>query len=148
MELYAFRVFFPQIASGPISKAKDLLHQINNEKRSFCYPQFVDGCRWLLWGMFLKVCVADRIGTIINPIYDNYIYYDGGHWLLLRYSIRFKYIQILQAILLWLWVLGKFWDLILLITLIVLIFPLALVSFGDAGIYLCQHGLKITYIFL
>ncbi len=73
-----FVSFFPQIASGPISKAKDLLHQINNEKRSFCYPQFVDGCRWLLWGMFLKVCVADRIGTIINPIYDNYIYYDGG----------------------------------------------------------------------
>lgn len=73
-----FVSFFPQIASGPISKAIDLLPQINNKNRKFNYDQFVEGCRWLLWGMFLKVCVADRIGTIINPVLSNYMYNDGG----------------------------------------------------------------------
>lgn len=71
-----FVSFFPQIASGPISKARDLLPQIK-AKRTFRYPQFVEGCRWLLWGMFLKVCVADRLGIIVDSVYNNYLYNDG-----------------------------------------------------------------------
>lgn len=60
-----FVCFFPQIASGPISKAKDLLPQIKS-KRSFNYGQAVQGLRWILWGMFLKVVLADRIGISID----------------------------------------------------------------------------------
>lgn len=71
-----FVSFFPQIASGPISKAADLLPQIK-AKRIFCYEQFASGCRWLLWGMFLKVAVADRINTIVGPVYGLYENYDG-----------------------------------------------------------------------
>ena len=71
-----FVSFFPQIASGPISKAADLLPQIK-AKRVFRYEQFSSGCRWLLWGMFLKVAVADRINTIVAPIYNLYVNYDG-----------------------------------------------------------------------
>lgn len=73
-----FVAFFPQVASGPISKAKDLLPQINNRQRTFVYDQFVNGCKWMLWGMFMKVCVADRIGTIVNPVFTNYMFNDGG----------------------------------------------------------------------
>lgn len=71
-----FVSFFPQIASGPISKAADLLPQIK-AKRNFRYEQFASGCRWLLWGMFLKVAVADRINTIVGPVYNLYENYDG-----------------------------------------------------------------------
>lgn len=71
-----FVSFFPQIASGPISKAADLLPQIKSE-RSFKEEQFASGCRWLLWGMFLKVAVADRINTIVAPVYNLYVNYDG-----------------------------------------------------------------------
>jgi D-alanyl-lipoteichoic acid acyltransferase DltB (MBOAT superfamily) len=60
-----FICFFPQIASGPISKAKDLLPQIKS-KRTFNYPQAVEGLRWILWGMFMKVVLADRIGISID----------------------------------------------------------------------------------
>ena len=60
-----FVSFFPQIASGPISKAADLLPQIKANRR-FNYEQAVQGLRWLLWGMFMKVVVADRIGTSID----------------------------------------------------------------------------------
>lgn len=60
--------FFPQIASGPISKAADLLPQIK-AVRKFNYTQAVQGCKWLLWGMFMKVVVADNIGQQVDLIY-------------------------------------------------------------------------------
>ncbi len=63
-----FVSFFPQIASGPISKAADLLPQIKAPRR-FDEKQFVQGCKWLLWGMFLKVVVADRLGLNVNDVY-------------------------------------------------------------------------------
>lgn len=71
-----FVSFFPQIASGPISKAADLLPQIKGA-RLFREEQFSSGCRWLLWGMFLKVAVADRLNTIVGPVYNLYVNYDG-----------------------------------------------------------------------
>lgn len=63
--------FFPQIASGPISKAKDLLPQIKSE-RTFKYTQCIQGLRWLLWGFFLKTVVADRLGLYVDTVFDNY----------------------------------------------------------------------------
>lgn len=71
-----FVSFFPQIASGPISKAKDLLPQIKAE-RHFDYAQCVEGLRWLLWGMFMKVVMADRVGIYVNTIFDNYEHQSG-----------------------------------------------------------------------
>ena len=63
--------FFPQIASGPISKAADLLPQIK-AVRKFNYTQAVEGCKWLLWGMFMKVVVADNIGQQVDLVYTSY----------------------------------------------------------------------------
>ena len=66
-----FVCFFPQILSGPISTGKDLLPQIRSE-RKFDYLKAVQGLRWLLWGMFLKVVVADRLAIYVNNVLDNY----------------------------------------------------------------------------
>ena len=71
-----FVSFFPQIASGPISKAKDLLPQIKS-KREFKYEQAAQGLKWILWGMFMKVVMADRIGIYVDTIFDNYEYQSG-----------------------------------------------------------------------
>lgn len=69
-----FVAFFPQIASGPISKASDLLPQIK-KRREFNYHQATQGLKWLLWGMFLKVVVADNIGEMIaQPLADSASY--------------------------------------------------------------------------
>ncbi len=71
-----FVCFFPQIVSGPISKARDLLPQIRAE-RHFKEGQVVMGCRWFLWGMFLKVVMADRVGLHADSIFNNYEYMSG-----------------------------------------------------------------------
>ncbi|MBQ0073245.1 MAG: MBOAT family protein, partial [Prevotella sp.] len=60
-EDYALFVsFFPQVTSGPISTAKELMPQFKTV-RPFRYNQCVEGLKILLWGMFLKCVVADRL---------------------------------------------------------------------------------------
>lgn len=71
-----FISFFPQIASGPISKAKDLLPQIKAQ-RTFKYGQAVQGLKWMLWGMFMKVVMADRLGVYADTIFNNYEHLSG-----------------------------------------------------------------------
>lgn len=71
-----FVCFFPQILAGPISKAKDLLPQIKAE-RSFDYDKAVEGLKWLLWGMFMKVVMADRLGLYVDTVLNNYAYNSG-----------------------------------------------------------------------
>lgn len=72
-----FVSFFPQVTSGPISTAKDLMPQIKNPHQ-FSYEQGRDGLKMLLWGMFLKVVIADRIGIYVDTVYANYVHYSGA----------------------------------------------------------------------
>lgn len=71
-----FVSFFPQITSGPISKAEDLIPQLKNLK-PFEYAKAASGLKFLLWGIFLKVVVADRLGIFVNAVYENYQFYSG-----------------------------------------------------------------------
>ena len=71
-----FVSFFPQVSSGPISKASELLPQIKNPK-PFNEIQATDGLRYLLWGMFMKVAVADRLGIYVDTVYKNYSHFSG-----------------------------------------------------------------------
>ncbi len=71
-----FVSFFPQIASGPISRASELLPQIKNPQE-FSYEQGKQGLKLLLWGMFIKVVIADRLGLFVDTVYDNYLNYNG-----------------------------------------------------------------------
>lgn len=71
-----FVSFFPQIMSGPISKAKDLLPQIK-APRTFDHVKAVEGMKWFLWGMFLKVVLADNIGLYVDKSMPAYMYQSG-----------------------------------------------------------------------
>lgn len=84
-----FVSFFPQILSGPISKAKDLLPQIKSE-RTFNYSQAVEGCKLLLWGMFLKVVMADRLGLYVDEVFDNWQYNTGSSCLVASFAYTFQ----------------------------------------------------------
>lgn len=71
-----FVSFFPQVVSGPISKADELLPQLKREK-SFSYTQAVCGLRYLLWGIFLKVVLADRAGIYVDTVFGSYVKFSG-----------------------------------------------------------------------
>ena len=72
-----FVCFFPQIFSGPISKADELLPQIK-KKRCFDYEQGVQGLKFILWGTFLKLVLADRLGLYVDKVVMDYEMYNGG----------------------------------------------------------------------
>lgn len=84
-----FVAFFPQIMSGPISKAKDLLPQIKS-CRKFDAANATLGLKWFVWGLFLKVMMADRVGLYVNTILDNYMYQSGKSCILASVLYSFQ----------------------------------------------------------
>lgn len=84
-----FVSFFPQILCGPISRAGHLLPQIKSRRR-FDYSAAVEGLKWLLWGMFLKVVMADRLAIYVNLALDNYQSVSGSSILLASVFFSFQ----------------------------------------------------------
>lgn len=72
-----FISFFPSILSGPINKASLVIPQLKNLRPFFDYAKAVEGLRMLLWGMFMKVVVADRMGLYVDTVLPNYMNYTG-----------------------------------------------------------------------
>lgn len=72
-----FISFFPSILSGPINKASLVLPQIKNLRTYFDYGKAVDGLKMILWGMFMKVVVADRVGLYVDMVLTSYMNYTG-----------------------------------------------------------------------
>ena len=69
--IYALYVmFYPQLVAGPIERPNNLLHQFH-EKHSFDADDFFIGFKMMLWGMFKKVVIADRLAILVNRVYDN-----------------------------------------------------------------------------
>ncbi len=59
--IYALYVmFYPQLVAGPIERPQNILYQFH-EKQTFNYHNAVSGLRLMMWGMFKKVVIADRL---------------------------------------------------------------------------------------
>lgn len=84
-----FVLFFPQVVSGPISKADELLPQIKQLPK-FDYEKARNGMQWLLWGVFLKVVLADRVGLYVDLVFDNYQHYSGWNTILAAVLYSFQ----------------------------------------------------------
>lgn len=76
LDYVLFVSFFPQVTSGPISTAEDLMPQFKATHK-FDYEQGKQGLKQLLWGMFIKLVIADRLGLFVDTVYANYIHYNG-----------------------------------------------------------------------
>lgn len=68
--------FFPTILSGPIDRPKPFLKQVN-QVRLFNPDNFMTGFRRILWGMFLKMCIADRLDIYVSAIWNNYEHHSA-----------------------------------------------------------------------
>ena len=68
--------FWPQLVAGPIERAGRLLPQLT-VWRPVDAEMFVSGLRRIVWGLFKKLVVADRVGPIANAIYGDPAAFDG-----------------------------------------------------------------------
>jgi len=71
-----FVSFFPQLVAGPIERAKNLLPQFHEEHRFDSY-EAIEGLKQMLWGFFMKLCVADMISEYVDVVYDNVGHHNG-----------------------------------------------------------------------
>lgn len=71
-----FVSFFPQLVAGPIERSKNLLIQLY-EPHSFEYENFRRGFLLILYGMFLKMVVADRAAILVDTVYKDSAAYPG-----------------------------------------------------------------------
>lgn len=76
--IYAlFISFFPSIVAGPINKASFVIPQLRALRPYFNHSKAVEGMKMLLWGMFMKVVVADRLALYVDKVYSSYVNYSG-----------------------------------------------------------------------
>lgn len=68
--------FFPQIASGPIGRASQLIPQLK-EKKTLLYDNVAAGSMMMLWGFFMKLVVGDRAGIYVDTVFGNYAQHNG-----------------------------------------------------------------------
>jgi D-alanyl-lipoteichoic acid acyltransferase DltB (MBOAT superfamily) len=75
--IYALYVmFYPQLVAGPIERPQNLLHQFREHYR-FDAERVVRGFQRMLWGGFKKIVVADRLGLLVDAVYDAPRLHDG-----------------------------------------------------------------------
>ena len=75
--IYALFVsFFPQLVAGPIERAKNLIPQFH-EEHSLIYENVIEGVKLMVWGYFMKVCVADMISQYVDAVYNHVGHHSG-----------------------------------------------------------------------
>jgi D-alanyl-lipoteichoic acid acyltransferase DltB (MBOAT superfamily) len=83
--IYALYVmFYPQLVAGPIERPQNMLPQFY-EKHSFDYRNAVEGLRLILWGIFKKVVIADRLALYVGEVYAHPSGYHGAPVVLASY---------------------------------------------------------------
>jgi len=73
----AYLTSFPQLISGPIERSGNFLKQLR-QPFVFNLQETALGTRRIVWGLFKKVVVADRIGAIVDPVYYDVTNYHGA----------------------------------------------------------------------
>ena len=71
-----FVSFFPQLVAGPIERSKNLLTQLAEPAR-LSWHDFWKGILLILYGLFCKIVIADRIAIIVNTVYGDSVAYPG-----------------------------------------------------------------------
>ena len=61
----AFVALFPQLVAGPIQRASDMLPQLLHDHR-VDWSRIARGLELMLWGFFLKLCLADTAATVVD----------------------------------------------------------------------------------
>ena len=72
----SYIAFFPTIMSGPIDSPKLLIPQMA-KARSWNNNQVVEGMIRVLWGMFMKMSIADKVSPYTDAVFNNYYHHSG-----------------------------------------------------------------------
>jgi alginate O-acetyltransferase complex protein AlgI len=74
-------LFFPQMVAGPIERYDRLGNSLREEHPPL-YKNFSDGFKLILFGLFIKMAVADNIAPFVNEVYSDPAKYSSSQVLL------------------------------------------------------------------
>ena len=69
--------FFPQIMEGPIARYSQTANDLY-EGRKITFTNLKYGYQRIVWGLFKKIVIADRLYSAVTYIFDNYHELDGS----------------------------------------------------------------------
>jgi len=72
----AYLLLFTKVIAGPVERAHRFLPQLKTNT-GFSYENVSSGARQMLWGLFKKVVVADRLSIYVDAAYNNYEHHSG-----------------------------------------------------------------------
>jgi alginate O-acetyltransferase complex protein AlgI len=62
-------LYFPQLVAGPIERPQNVLPQLKKVVK-FNADNLLEGFRLMLWGLFKKAVIADRISYYVNGVFN------------------------------------------------------------------------------
>lgn len=69
--------FFPQIMEGPISRFHEVADDLYSGS-SIKFDNLKMGYQRIVWGLFKKYIIADRIAPVVSTVFSSYDSYDGS----------------------------------------------------------------------
>lgn len=72
-----FVSFFPQLVAGPIERSENLLKQVRevDKMKIWNYENVTNGLTLMVWGLFIKMVIADRVAILVDTVFDGvYLY--------------------------------------------------------------------------
>lgn len=79
-----FAGYFPLLTSGPVIRAKETKEEILKGHR-FSDKKFCFGLQRILWGLFKKLVISERLAVIVNAVYGDYERYVGYVWIAIAF---------------------------------------------------------------
>lgn len=72
-----YLLLFTKVIAGPVERAHHFLPQLKTPAK-LTYENFVDGGRQMIWGLFKKIVVADRLALFVGAVYNNHTHHSGS----------------------------------------------------------------------
>lgn len=76
LHFFSFLSMFPQLVAGPIVRAKYLLRQLKEERKSSITQKW-HALKLIVYGLFQKMVIADNLAYFVDMAYENKSVYDG-----------------------------------------------------------------------
>ena len=84
-----FTAFFPQMLAGPIERGGNMLPQYL-AGGNISYERVASGLQLVVWGLFQKMVVGERLAIYVNKVYSDPSAYSAGTLLIAVYFYAFQ----------------------------------------------------------
>lgn len=89
VKLILFGGFFPQMAMGPIARY-ELLSETLFSGRGAGWEEILGSFQRILWGLFQKLVISERLAVIVNTVYSDYETFSGWYLVLAAAAFSFQ----------------------------------------------------------